>query len=154
MLTTAQATVLGRSVVAFVERWDLSGVMTFIDQLATDPRPAIVLWQQVVTRAADPRSLTPKALLEPLPTEAVIRALPADPPPNSPTAGVGTVWCATHLCNTTLRPDGERACCYFDRMETASPSPVRPVVASFRGAVPPPVDFRQRVQAAKERSNG
>lgn len=106
MLTTAQATVLGRSVVAFRQQWDLAGVMTFIDQLATDPRPAMVLWQQVVTRAADPRSLTPKALLDPLPAEAVVRRLPEPPRHDDPA-------CLEHG-GTIRNADGAFVCCVFD----------------------------------------
>lgn len=132
MLTTAQATVLGRSVVAFRQQWELAGVMTFIDQLATDPRPAIVLWQQVVTRAADPRSLTPKALLEPLPVEAQVRRLPEPPSRDDPA-------CPEH--GGTIRDDqGRYACCKYD----ADPKP--PAYLRCGVSAGPSVEARELIE--------
>lgn len=94
MLTTAQATVLARSVAAFRPSWDDAGIHAAVHRLATDPRPAVVLWQQVVTRACMASSETPEALLWPLDTARPAEAgTPRAPRPDDPLCPVhgGTI---------------------------------------------------------------
>lgn len=116
----------------------------FVEQLAKDPRPWPELQVQAIRQAANAKNLTPKCILEPLPAgEAVVRALPV----NDPNAGVGDEWCPVHECRTTQRNDGERLCCWQDRM-LDNPTRPRPVAAAFRDAVPAPAGLRERVAAS------
>jgi hypothetical protein len=144
VLTTAQGTVLGRSVVAFRDRWDLAGVMTYVDKLAADPRPWNVLWVQVVTRAADPKSLTPEALMWPLvdgPSQAFT------PPPRTDDP-------ACEKCGSqTRRQDGTCHGCYLDQLVDRDLGGDRPAPPPFRPTALPPADFRQRVEAVKARGS-
>ena len=136
-LTTAQATVLGRSVVAFRDRWDLAGIMAAIDKLATDPRHPAAIWQQVVLRACDPKSATPEALLWPVETEATVRAFPSQPSDRDPVCGV-------HGSNI-VDVAGVFVCCRDEgNDDTTAPSYLRV------GRSPAPPDFRKNVAARIE----
>lgn len=110
-LTTAQATVAGRCVAAF-RGWDLAGCMAYIDPMMTDPRPAGELLRQIVWRATDPRSESPKALAFPLDQpEVTVRTITPAPPRHDDPA------CEVH--GGTIRDDqGRYACCRFDHEPT------------------------------------
>jgi hypothetical protein len=85
--------------------------------------------------------LTPKALLEPLPAEAVVRALPSPPRHDDPE-------CPERDCRSTVRDvNGECVGCkQIAAMD--NPKPLRPVAAPFRPACPAPAGLRERVAAA------
>lgn len=145
MLTTAQITTLAKLLAACRDDWDLSGVHSFVAQLASDARPWPLLVDQALKQAANVKNLTPKCILEPLSTAApaTVPVVASRPPAHDDPE------CVVHG-GTAKTVHGGYVCCAQAAAET-SPRPVSPAPVSRRCG-PPPADVKAQIEAMRRES--